>query len=414
MANEVSEFTFSRNIWYGNKSVKVRFPKSWEVEVFHMQGFQASVLSTEQIKEKIENPIGGQTIMKGASGSKSAVILFDDMTRPTRISRIAPIVLDQLAKAGVPEDSIRFVMAQGAHRAHTRVDYSKKLGEEIVDKYPVFSHNPFHNCVRVGTTSHGTPVEINAEVMDCDYKIGIGGLVPHPQMGYGGGGKIVVPGVASMETIRKNHYLSIAPDGSCQAGVGWGHYGDNKHRLDVEEATRLAGLDFKIDAFFNYQGEITRIFAGDPVHEHREGVKDAQDYYRTKKAEGKDVILANAYCKATEAGLVLGQAPESLKEDGGTVVVISHTPEGLAAHYLYGRWGCSRIGGPDWNEKRTLPEKVKSLIIFSEYIDKGQSWWFGPQAKFKWVKKWGKVVDCIGEDNKKVGIYPDATIQLIQ
>lgn len=414
MSEFLSEYAFPINLWHGGGDLAVKFPEEWEVKKFDMKGHDSPILSEQEIKNKIENPIGSKPIEEDARGANSAVIVFDDCTRPTRVKRIATIVLDKLRSAGVPKDSIRFIMGQGAHRTHSRYDFAKKLGEDIVDEYPVYPHNPFFNCVRIGTSSFSNPVEINADFLDCDYRIGIGGLVPHPMSGYGGGGKIVVPGVASLETIRKNHYLAINSKGETAPEAGWGCYSSNKMRMEVEEMTRMAGLDFKIDAFFNYNGRITRIFAGDPIEEHHEGVEKAKEYYRTDKAQGMDLVISNAYCKANEAGLAKHLAMDSLKEEGGDFVLVANTPEGLAPHYLYGRWGSSRIGGVDWNEKKPFPEKVEKMIIFTKYIDKGQGWWIGPKDELNWCKEWDQVLKLTDKEPKDVALYPDATIQLIQ
>ena len=82
-----------------------------------------------------------------------------------------------------------------------RVDFAKKLGEETLSRFPVYNHNPFVNCVYVGTTSYGTEVFINAEVMKCDLKITIGSIVPHIFAGFGGGSKIIMPG----GNLYRNH-----------------------------------------------------------------------------------------------------------------------------------------------------------------------------------------------------------------
>ena len=69
-------------------------------------------------------------------------------------------------------------------------DFAKKLGWDIVARYPVYNHNPYENLVLAGTTRRKTRVFINAEFMQYDLKIGIGGMVPHPMAGFGGGVKL--------------------------------------------------------------------------------------------------------------------------------------------------------------------------------------------------------------------------------
>ena len=71
----------------------------------------------------------------------------------------------------------------------------------------------FHNAHSSGTTqTYNTKIFINEEVMKCDFKIAIGMVVPHPASGFGGGGKIIMPGVASFDTIEHNHRMTVADE----------------------------------------------------------------------------------------------------------------------------------------------------------------------------------------------------------
>jgi len=91
-------------------------------------------------------------------------------------------------------NQIEFICAVGAHQVWDRSLLVKKLGADIVTKYPVYNHDPFLNCTYLGKTSFDTRVEISAEVMSCDLKVSIQSVVPHSSYGFSGGGKMVMPG----------------------------------------------------------------------------------------------------------------------------------------------------------------------------------------------------------------------------
>jgi nickel-dependent lactate racemase len=84
------------------------------------------------------------------------VIIFDDIQRVTRVSKIVPFVLEELAEAGISDNAIRFICANGCHAAMDRSDMAKKLGEDVLRRFPVYNHNAFGNCVDAGVTSPGT------------------------------------------------------------------------------------------------------------------------------------------------------------------------------------------------------------------------------------------------------------------
>ena len=196
--------------WHGAKELKLNLPDSWQVEFYHMNGWNRPALNPEEMKTAVTNPIGMAPLREVARRKKEVVIIFDDMTRVTRTAGIVPFVLEELAEAGIPDERIRFVCALGCHGALTRLDFVKKLGTAIVDRFPVYNHNAFAHCTYVGTTkTYGTRLYLNEEVMQCDLKIAIGLAAPHPATGFGGGGKIILPGVASFESAQHNHRAAM-------------------------------------------------------------------------------------------------------------------------------------------------------------------------------------------------------------
>jgi nickel-dependent lactate racemase len=283
-----------------------------------------------------------------------------------------------------------------------------------MDRFPVYNHNPYENCTLLGKTSRGTPVSINAEVMSCDLKIGIGCIVPHPLTGFGGGGKIIVPGVASIDTIEANHGPLLARSERSQTGTG--KFEENLLRLDILEAAKMAGLDIKIDTIVNAKRETSALFIGEVEATHKEGVRLAKEVYATPKIEGMDVVIANAYSKGNEAMLAVPIAAELLKESGGDVVLIVNTPEGQITHYIMRSFG-KRISGRLWRPRTRLPRKVKRLFVLAPYKDKAGADWIAPLDSIVWAKTWDEVLAELRiayAAGAKAAVIPDATIQYLK
>ncbi len=396
-------------LWYGNREAEIDFPDSWSVSSHPMKGGRAPALSHAEMERAFANPIGTGTIREIARGRKEVVIIFDDMSRSTPIHAILPYVLRELAEAGIEDRQVRFIVALGAHGAHTANDFRKKLGQEALDRFPVFNHNPFGFCTYLGTTCRGTPVSINSEVMACDLKIGIGAIVPHPFSGFGGGGKIILPGVAHMDSIDYNHGMIVKNNPGC---LGLGNIEGNIPRQDIEEATRMAGLDMKIDALVNFRGEVAGLFVGDPIEEHREGVKAAREFYATERATNMDIVVANAYSKSNEALIGIGSGTASLRAEGGDLVFIVNEPAGQVVHYYYGSFGST--GGARAAVNRPGLAKVRRLIVVMPSNDPFLLSLRRDIPDVVWVKTWQ---ECLGlltaqwGGQARVAVYPDATIQ---
>ena len=396
-------------LWYENSETELKFPPSWSVFYCPMKGGERKKLSSKEMERAFLHPIGTKPIAELAKGKKEVAILFDDMARPTPVYEIVPHVLRELEKAAVSDKQIRFIAALGAHGAQTAIDFKKKLGQEVLDRFPIYNHHPFDHCIYLGKTSWGTPVSINQEVMACDLKIGIGCIVPHSFSGFGGGGKIVLPGVSHIDSIAYNHGKLVQEH---PGSVGVGKIEGNVPRLDIEEATKMAGLDVKIDAIVNLRGEITGLFVGDPILEHREGMKLAKEVYATTTARNMDIVVVNAYSKPNECAIAPFIGIPSLKEEGGDLVVIANEPAGQVVHYLFGEFGKCEEGRLQLPQP--LPTKVKRFIVLSPFKDHVGASFFGQVPSILWVKTWEEVLDLLTAEwgNKaNVAIYPDGTIQ---
>ncbi len=400
--------------WSGVKEGEFSVPDRWQVEYCNMAGYDRPALKPGEIRAALARPIGTKPISELARGKKEVVIIFDDMSRVTRTSDIVPHMLDELAAAGIKDSQVRFVCALGCHGALTRIDFAKKLGEDILARFPVYNHNPFGNCLPVGQTkTYDTPVEVNEEVMSCDLKIAIGGAVPHPMSGFGGGGKIILPGVTSFHTTQHNHHHTYHDMATLRGKLGMGNFDENPMRIDVEEAAVLAGLDFIINVLFNKWGECVKVFAGALKPSYAAAVAESKTHYLTPRPQDVDIAVANGFIKGNEAFIGLGIAQASLGKAGGDVLLIANEPAGQVVHYLLGPFGKNSFG-PE-HQPSGIRDNVKHMIIYSEYPDMaGRGWFAAHSDKVLFLSKWADVLKVLEADypaTAKIAVFPDAEIQ---
>jgi len=403
--------------WHGDTRLRLRFPDGWEVTECRMEGHNSRPLTDGEIRKAFANPIGSDTIANLAKGKKDVVIIVSDLQRPDPASRVVPFVLEELKKGGVPDAHIRFVTGLGTHPPLKREEAIKKVGEDMAEKYPIYNHNVYEYFTDLGKTKYGTPVKVNREVMECDLKIGIGGLIPHPQAGYSGGGKCILPAVSSFETIYYNH-MEIGgygrTDRTPDPRTGMGKIRENVVRFDMEEAARMAGLDVKVDMILNNRRQAIGVFVGDLVAEHREGVKMARKVYTTKPVMNADIVVTNAYPKDNQARGALWAANASVAE-GGDAVLIAQSPEGAAYIGWTQRFG-TKYGAKGWIPPTggAVP-KARKLLVYSEYLYRtdaiGQ---YGRPDTVSWHKTWDGVIEELKArhgDGARVAVYPYAWLQ---
>jgi len=384
-------------------------PDGWNVQYCPMSGIDAPSLPIEELKKSVRNPINSKSLKELARGKKSAVIVFDDMTRPTRTFELAPIVVEELLSGGIPEDNITFVCALGTHGALTQNEFRKKLGKDITKRFRVFNHNIYENCIEVGATGRGTKLMINREVADSELKIGIGCVTPHPQVGFSGGGKLILPGIAHIDTISHNH---LEVEAMARETTGMGKHHNNILRQEIDEAASMAGIDFFINVIVNGAGETTDIFTGELTAAHYQAVEKAKTHYATEPVPtGKDLTIANAFVKANEMPIafLLGLLP--LNNYTGTIVIIADSPEGQVVHYLLGRFG-KNYGGRQYPVVG-IPDSV-DLVIMAPYLDKTFGDWFTNPEVITFTESWPETRELL---DKKFGpginaaVIPNATMQ---
>jgi lactate racemase len=406
----MNTFTLPQLAWHGVKNMDITLPESWYAQAYNMAGFNKPHLTSAQINKTIVSPIGMAPLREYARGKKEVVILFDDMARVTRAAEIIPHVVAELKAAGTKDKQVRFICASGCHGALNRNDFVKKLGEDVLRRFPVYNHNPFDNCIYVGKTSAGTKISLNTEVMKCDLKIGIGSIVPHIMAGFGGGSKIILPGVAAYETALALH--SPRKGNFSNTVTGMGALEDNPRRRDIDEAAKIAGLDMKIDALVNMWGETGVLFAGTPQEEYAAALAAAKKHYLTPAAQNMDIAIANSFAKASEAVSGLMIAFPSIKKEGGDMVLIANAPDGQASHYLMGPFGNTTAGKLQLQMK--IPDNINRLIIYNEYPEVASGRYLEESDKVIMMENWQEVMALLQKDHgpgTKVAVYPNADIQ---
>lgn len=398
------------NAWFGDNEIDLSFPGYWDIKECRMAGHDLPALDDEQMRAALLNPIGAPRLAELARGKKEVVVLFDDLPKPTPASRIVPFVLEELHAGGIEDRHIRFLCAPGTHRPLIYPELAAKLGEEIVKKYNVYNHSIWDNLVNVGATSHGTPVWVNREFVSCDLRVAVGSLIPHPNAGFGGGGKLIMPGISGLETIDFHHKKYMG-----HATSGLGKVDGNEFRLDLAECARLAGLHFKVDAILNNKREVVGLYAGDFVAEHRQAAKQAREVYYTEAVREADLLVINGYPDESQFARSTWCVPLSLRE-GGDVVLITYSHEGQNLHQWSGRFGTD-FGGRNWKPGGRAKNlaKANKVIVFAPRLSQLDRQELGAEEKVIWCKDWGEVLAELLPRHgagAKVGVYPYASVQM--
>ena len=174
-------------------------------------------------------------------------------------------------------------------------------------------------------------VKVNRLLWESDLIIATGVVEPHQYAGYSGGGKTVVIGCGSEETIGLTH----GPQFLDQPGVRLGQIDGNRFQQFVREAAQAIGLKFVVNVVLNGEDQAIAVQAGDPIAVHEALVTVARSVYEVPVPRQYEVVIAqvdppkdvNLY-QASRAATYIGLSATPPISPSGVIIVAARCPEG--------------------------------------------------------------------------------------
>ena len=282
-----------------------------------------------EIARAIDEPIGCPSLREIVKYDRRVNILCDDMSRPTPVDLILPILIEKLKEIGISAGNIKIVMALGSHRYMTEDEMRRRVGDEIYENFRVVNSEfkKEENLVDLGLAPDGVRIYASKEAMDSDIRIGIGNIVPHPIAGWSGGGKILFPGVTGEKTVAQFHMKSGLAD------VNWFGMDDCPSRLSMEAWVDIVGLHFIINTVLTPKMEIYKVVAGHYVKAQRRGVEYAKAALGCKMETCVDIVVVSSFPADVDfwqSAKGMCSAEHALRKDGtGTIILVAPNYEGI-------------------------------------------------------------------------------------
>ena len=360
-------------------------------------------LSHQQILHSIKYPVNNAPLSEIAKGKNNVLIILENATRPLNTSFIASLVVDELRQAGVTDENITFLFANGGHKDMKQYNYKDKLGPQFKN-FRIINHDCEGKLTNLGITKLGSPILINPLALEADLKIGIGTIEPHYGAGVSGGAKILFPGCSGLEWIFNNHSLERGEFGEV----------DNQWRDDVEESAGKVGIDFLINAVLNYKREIIGLHCGDLIKAHREGVS------LSLKASVVELPCKADFCIAGSSPCDLNflqtlksieAAQKVLKEDG-TYIMLTSCRQGLGSH----RWLLDEKMMEERHKLNADYDSTMTEIIYSTHLSENDLYSYYPK-QVKLINDIGKLkqmISSLDKPGKKGIVLPYSPITILQ
>lgn len=310
---------------FGKEIQKVDIPNDIRVrELTANKDIEFKAIDADVVNA-LENPIGSKRLKDIVRPGEKIAIITSDITRPMPTYKVMPALIEELEAGGVKPCDITLVFALGSHRKQTPEEQKRLAGEYAYNKINMLDSD-VDDCVHMGFTSSGTPVDITRVVAEADRKIALGNIEFHYFAGYSGGYKAIMPGVSTPAAIQSNHKMMIRPE-SCA-----GRLEGNPVREDIEEAGRLCGVDFILNVVLDEHKNIVKVVCGDPIKAHREGAKFLDKLYTKEIDCGADIVIVSQGGAPKDLNLyqtqkALDNSKHAVK-DGGIIILIGSCAEG--------------------------------------------------------------------------------------
>lgn len=318
---------------FGREGAEVEIPSHVHPTVLEAKFAEAVASPDDAIRTALQQPLGALPLFDLAKRKRSAAISICDITRPAPNCLVLPPVLATLEQAGIPRSDITLLIATGLHRAATEQELHTIVGPEILAHYPIVSHDARDAASHtdLGTTRSGTRVLIDRRFIESDLHISLGFIEPHLMLGFSGGRKLVAPGLAGEETIKRLHSPLFMRDPK----VVEGSFPDNPLHYELLEIAQMARHDFIVDVALTRARQIARVFAGDPVIAHATGVAFVRQTTRAPLPAPVDAVIT------TSAGYPLDltyyqavkgvTAASHIVKQGGKILLAAACQEGLGS-----------------------------------------------------------------------------------
>lgn len=306
-------------IFYQHQKIYFEIPPKWKVLTFAQFNDYSTRRNVRDLtKNALKNPIHSRSLKDSLSPSDRIAIIVEDLTRPSPKKLILEALMEELDHISVHRENISVIISVGTHRGLTAAELETTFGRELLEQYEFVNHDCYaSDLVPIGKLKTGREVKINRKVYEATFRIGIGSIFPHPMNGFGGGGKILFPGVADFDAIQEHHF-----NYTFQEGTGLGKMKGNSFYEEVCAIARLANLNYVINNILDQKDQAYDLVSGDPVYAHLAGIELSKAIISQKFSRKADLTIITSFPYAEGPQIVKPLVPASMvTKEGGCIIL---------------------------------------------------------------------------------------------
>jgi lactate racemase len=264
-------------------------------------------------------------------------IIVADKTRLCGYPTVLPWLTAALLERGAEKTQIIFYIAYGTHAPQSDAESRAAYGS-IYAEYPFIHHRSSGTVrfVELGQTSRGTPVRIREDLLHAGLILTVGAISHHYFAGFGGGRKLLFPGLGEQEAIHRNHRLFLdakqrimAP--GCRSGQLYG----NPVAEDLAEIDRMLPAYLSIHGLLDSHGEVATFRFGATYDDFLAACREHDALYRAGSDKQYDLVLASAGGYPKDINFIQSHKAidnaAAFVRDHGTLILLAECADGIGS-----------------------------------------------------------------------------------
>lgn len=327
-------------IKYGNNLLEL------DIDNFDLLSIEKdeNIMSLEDIKQYLNN---NAVMMEGiediVKSSDRILLILPDITRKSGADIFLSYIIDILERY---KKEFNIIFATGTHRKLTNDEKISILTENIYKRYENKIIN--HDCDNIaehfyfGKTRNNTPILINNAYTKADTIITIGAVSYHYFAGFGGGRKLIIPGISSRKTALHNHKLVLDQTNRCKnPNASTANLKNNPVHQDILEALMIARRGktfFSINTILDEKNRIIDLTCGDIFMSHLEACNRLMEKTTIKVDKKYKNVIVSAGGFPKDINMVQAQKSidrvRNIVEIGGNIFFFAECIDGYGESHF--------------------------------------------------------------------------------
>jgi lactate racemase len=331
---------------YGKTFLNVELPG--KAEILNIQEPEFCI-SKEQFTKDFSSYLPGN-LSNCTAASFAVSIVVADKTRLCDYTIYLPWVVDILHKHNIQKPQVQFFIAYGTHAQQSDNECCAAYGD--VYKNYKFMH---HDCddkslfTYLGKTQRGTKIHVLKDILETDLIITFGALSHHYFAGYGGGRKLIFPGLGYKPDIYKNHGLFLDKglkklESECQSG----NLENNPLADDLKQFDAAVKIPrVSIHGILDSKARVCQLIVGKSYNDFLNACNTLDGYYKTGNTGNsekrnncvvkKQYDLVIASCGGFPKDINFIQAHKAINnaamfvKDKGALIMIAQCSDGIGS-----------------------------------------------------------------------------------